>query len=319
MRNFKKESGQILLLIAILLPVLLGVGGLVIDVGNLYIQRSKLRNAADAIALAAAKELPNTNNATGIAYYYANLNNISNSELNITTPYNGDSNKILIEIVRNSPTYFMKIFGFSTVSVYARAVGANANSGFNLIPIAVPDTALPNCIIWGPSNQCNDIPPSGGGTLGSQYKGLVDLGSCDETAEITQDDCVPFTAATNYGNKPKNIEGWVGNGCNCRIGIGNDIPLYNGDLGSNMGTPLKNRCFAQGFSDETGSYGLFTVLVYNRVIGGSKINISGYAVYRVYCNNISSSSASGTFISYVKNDQLDNIVPEGIPTPCLWE
>lgn len=315
----KNEKGQTIIFIALLLPVLLGIAGLIIDVGNLYIQRAKLRNAADVIALAAAKELPNSAYAFSKGYEYAQLNNISSEELQLITPYNGDANKISVEIKRDVPTYFMKIFGFSSISVSAKSTGANVNSGFNLLPLAVPDTALPYCILWGPSQQCNDIPPSGGGTLGAQYKGLVNMGDCVESAEITPDDCTPFTPATNYGNKPKNIEGWVNNGCNCQIAIGNDLSLYNGDIGQNMGGPLKNRCFAQSLSDENGAYGIFTVLVYNKVIGGNKINISGYAVYKVYCNNISASSAPGTFIKYVNPDQLDNIVPEGIPSPCLWE
>jgi Flp pilus assembly protein TadG len=53
------ERGQILVLVALMMPVLLGFLGLVIDVGNAYAQRRFMQNAADAAALAGARYLAN--------------------------------------------------------------------------------------------------------------------------------------------------------------------------------------------------------------------------------------------------------------------
>lgn len=307
-----KKSGQVIILVALLLVVLLGVVGLMIDVGNLYVQRSIIRNACDAIALASSKELPNSSTATLTAQQYANLNRISPQEITIITPYNGDSNKIGIVISRSVPFYFMRVFGYTSSPVRTKCVGTKLAAGKNnLIPIAVPDTATTTCRLWGPNNQCNDVSPSGGGgPLGAQYKGLTDLGCCDETAEINPDpDCQPYDPATNYGNKPKNIEGWILNGCDCEIYTGNDLCAYSGDLGSNMGTPLKNRCNAQGLSDAGGAYGLFTAVIYNKILPNNRVNVSGYGVYKIYCNNISSSSASGTFIEFLPNLPPDTLIP----------
>lgn len=54
MRKWLGEQGSVLILTAILIPLLLGCTGLVIDGGNYYLQKSRLQNAADAAVLAGA-------------------------------------------------------------------------------------------------------------------------------------------------------------------------------------------------------------------------------------------------------------------------
>ncbi len=52
----KTEQGNVLVMVAVALVVLLLMTALVIDVGNLFYRRTHLQNAADAAALAAATE-----------------------------------------------------------------------------------------------------------------------------------------------------------------------------------------------------------------------------------------------------------------------
>ena len=52
------ERGQVAMIAAGLLPVLLGMTGLAVDVGSYMSERRQLQNAADSIALAGAQELP---------------------------------------------------------------------------------------------------------------------------------------------------------------------------------------------------------------------------------------------------------------------
>ncbi len=54
---FKKEGGQAIVLIALMLVVLLGFVALAIDGGNAYTQKREAQNAADAAALAGARQL----------------------------------------------------------------------------------------------------------------------------------------------------------------------------------------------------------------------------------------------------------------------
>ncbi len=51
------ESGQTMIMVAILLPVMLGVSGLALDVGSLYSHKRRMQTAADAAALAGALEV----------------------------------------------------------------------------------------------------------------------------------------------------------------------------------------------------------------------------------------------------------------------
>ena len=63
-RILRKEQGAIIVLTALLLPVLLGFMGLGVDVGNLYIHKTRLQNIADAAALAGAREYVNSQKKT---------------------------------------------------------------------------------------------------------------------------------------------------------------------------------------------------------------------------------------------------------------
>jgi Flp pilus assembly protein TadG len=54
---FKRECGQIIIIAALLLPVLLAMTGMAVDLGSYASDRRSLQNVADAVALAAAQEL----------------------------------------------------------------------------------------------------------------------------------------------------------------------------------------------------------------------------------------------------------------------
>ena len=57
MNTLRREDGQSIILIVILLAVLLGLVAVVLDIGNAYAQRRVSQNAADAAALAATRVL----------------------------------------------------------------------------------------------------------------------------------------------------------------------------------------------------------------------------------------------------------------------
>jgi hypothetical protein len=64
------ERGQVLPLVALMLVVLLGFTGLVVDVGHAYVANQQLQASTDAAALAASGYLPNNTNATAKATLY---------------------------------------------------------------------------------------------------------------------------------------------------------------------------------------------------------------------------------------------------------
>lgn len=61
-KSIRNESGQSMVLVALMLVVLLGFGALAVDIGYMTFQRSKLQNAADSAALSGAVLLPNKTN-----------------------------------------------------------------------------------------------------------------------------------------------------------------------------------------------------------------------------------------------------------------
>src|SRR5215210_2661032 len=61
--NRNKQHGVSLILVAIALTLLLGFGGLVIDLGQLFVTKTELQSALDSCALAAAQELDGAGDA----------------------------------------------------------------------------------------------------------------------------------------------------------------------------------------------------------------------------------------------------------------
>jgi Flp pilus assembly protein TadG len=79
MRRMNAEDGSVATMVVISLVVLLGVGALVLDIGNLYWERRQLQNAADAAALAAAQDLTSGQDAAtalATARNFADENNV---------------------------------------------------------------------------------------------------------------------------------------------------------------------------------------------------------------------------------------------------
>ena len=118
----KNESGQALVLFALLAIVLIGIAALVIDAGLAYAARAKAQNAADAAALAGAQDLPSFEAAIDKAKDYAEHNGIERENTTATAPYDGDEDKIEV-ICTNDVRYTLaRVLGLEGTNVSARAV-----------------------------------------------------------------------------------------------------------------------------------------------------------------------------------------------------
>jgi Putative Flp pilus-assembly TadE/G-like len=152
-----RGTGQILVMYALLLPVLLGMTALGIDVAHLYAERRAIQNAADLAALAGANDLPDAaDTAKTVALDYASRNGYTNGSGGISVvpvaPYGGDDSQIEVEITSPTPTFFAAVLGaffggddFGSVDISARAV-AESNSG--------------SYAIFANRNGCSQSPPS---------------------------------------------------------------------------------------------------------------------------------------------------------------
>ena len=75
-RSTSSDEGAVLIMVALMMTMLLGVGALVIDLGALYVEKRELQNGADAAALAIAQGCAagSCGSPASLAQQYVNLN-----------------------------------------------------------------------------------------------------------------------------------------------------------------------------------------------------------------------------------------------------
>lgn len=115
-KMLKNKKGAVNIIVIIGLIGILGSLALVIDVGFLFLEKSKLSNAADAAVLAGAQELPfDKNEAISIANHYGEVNGASLNNINIVITE--DNSKIEANINNDVVFAFSKILGFDKANV----------------------------------------------------------------------------------------------------------------------------------------------------------------------------------------------------------
>jgi hypothetical protein len=112
------ERGQTLPLICFFMVSLLGVSGMVLDLGNAYVQRRAVQNEADAAALAGADAIPN-GGYTAAAQQMAAKNSRPGDQ--VTVQFTGPDT-LTVTVSRTAPTFLLKVFGKSSIPVSATAV-----------------------------------------------------------------------------------------------------------------------------------------------------------------------------------------------------
>jgi hypothetical protein len=154
-RERRGERGQALVVSVVFLTALLPMAGGVVDVGSWYWQDRKLQGTADAAALAGAQGLKN-GTAVNLAVQYgtANGGGVSASGVLLSTTPN---NTITVQAKKPAPTFFTRLFGFTTVDVRATAT---ARAGIPdkarwAAPIAVDKT---HPLLSGPGCPCFNQP-----------------------------------------------------------------------------------------------------------------------------------------------------------------
>jgi Flp pilus assembly protein TadG len=140
MRHFwKNQQGSMIVTMALMFSVLMGFGGLALDIGNLYVIKTRMQNAVDAAVAGGGLELPNTTQATAQARSLITLNNLdpdlATITFNQTAKNPGNKPQINCSMTQNVPTFFMGLFGFDKVTVSASAeailLAGSAGGAFN--------------------------------------------------------------------------------------------------------------------------------------------------------------------------------------------
>lgn len=133
-----RESGSIIVLLAVSMIVMFAFLGLVVDGGNIYLAYNKMSKAADAAALAAAIEMPDREKAGEAALEYASLNGFTNGlDTNVVTMYqkpdSDNPNWIYVGMQRQQPVYFMRVLGFDRFSISLDA----ASVYYSFLPMSI--------------------------------------------------------------------------------------------------------------------------------------------------------------------------------------
>lgn len=114
------ESGQILILFAILLTVMLASVGLVVDIGYFYVEKQKMQNSVDASALGGAQELiHNQTKAEQVAKDIAEKNGLTRSKVTVTK--DTTKNSVKVNYAEKVQPFFLQIFGVDNIEITASA------------------------------------------------------------------------------------------------------------------------------------------------------------------------------------------------------
>jgi hypothetical protein len=120
----RKSKGQTLVIVALMLPALLGALALGTDVAVFYFNWVQLQKAADSAALAGANYLPdNPTQATSTANQLAQNNGIKASEI-LSTTVAADDLSISIRLQRTVPYYVARVLGLTNGVVATSATAA---------------------------------------------------------------------------------------------------------------------------------------------------------------------------------------------------
>ncbi|HOG47714.1 MAG TPA: pilus assembly protein TadG-related protein, partial [Anaerolineae bacterium] len=144
LQKLRREQGQAVVLVALMVVVLVGSLALVVDVGNMYAERRFMQNAADAGAMAGARALAlQQDPLPAVARYAQTLNGAAAFETKVLT------SSVVVTATKTGQSFFAGVIGAPTYTVRAVAeAGISSPSSYDgpdLVPIAVHDRDFHTC------------------------------------------------------------------------------------------------------------------------------------------------------------------------------
>jgi hypothetical protein len=169
MNRLRHEAGQTVVLFAVLLPLFLGLGAIAVDIGYWYVVKKTAQDAADAAALAAARELPDPCAAIAKGEEYG-LANMPDATVTVIPPTqcgspslpgggagavdggSGTGSGVLVTVSHDTGSFFGRVFGFAEPRVTASAAAELTSSGDNLAVFAYDGDCVGNPLEFGASD-----------------------------------------------------------------------------------------------------------------------------------------------------------------------
>jgi Flp pilus assembly protein TadG len=170
------QSGQVLVLAAVAMVMLLAVAGFALDIGHAYLVQRQLQAGVDAAALAGAQHLPVAAEVTQVANEYGpstGSKNATTTVANATTMVtmrcvqaapgcqqaNGTYNAVRVEARAPVRTLFGRVIGINTISVRAVATACSPCTAKPLDIVIALDRTGSMCQTGGgtPDPSCTDL------------------------------------------------------------------------------------------------------------------------------------------------------------------
>ncbi len=223
-RMARDERGVALPPAAIGILMVLGITGMAVEAGQIYLTDASLQSAADAAAIAGARALPDTDAVHGAVYRTAEQSLPSGShgtalsdsdvvlgrldlETHLFTQADGPANAVRVTVRRSMaggnpvPTVFSRLFGVSSVDLMAESVAAKIRDPICLLaldpagPAAVtvgPDAviAAANCTVQANSGAARAIALEPGATITAETI-CTQRGQPGPGFQPTPDRCTP--------------------------------------------------------------------------------------------------------------------------------
>jgi hypothetical protein len=232
MKSLRRDEGQVTVLMAVFVVVLLGMAGFVLDVGSWFRQQRLSQTTVDAAALAGAQSLPgDPSGATASATSFASKNG-GVAGINITVRTKWTPNDV-ISVTQNAPAsgFFSKLFGISTVNVGAKAsaVIEPPTEARYVAPIVVN---IKHPFLSGPGCPCFNVPTN------------LPLGKTGAPGAFAMVDLIP--GDTNGTVGASTLADWITKGYNDYLPLG----IYFSDPGAKFNNnQIQNALQARYFTD----------------------------------------------------------------------
>ncbi len=222
-RQLEDEDGQVVILFAFLIAVLLGFVALASDAGLMFRTKTQAQAAADSAAIAAAQQLK-FGGITSAAQQDAALNGFASGKDGVTVQVDsppvtgaavGQTHYVEVIVTKKQPTFFMRALGVDSLTVSARAVAtalpsancfislASTGVGFDIVGTA--NIQSPDCKFYADSTSSDGIKIAGNSTVNSAGENVVGGYALDGNPSVTvtpQGNALPIPDPLAYLQPP---------------------------------------------------------------------------------------------------------------------
>jgi Flp pilus assembly protein TadG len=302
----RNSRGQIFVIVALIIPALLGAVALGTDVTIFYFNWVQLQKAADAAVLGGANYLPdNPTAATNTAKQLALSNGVKTSEI-VSNAVAAGGLSISIKLQRTVPYYFARVLGLSTglVTTSATAAPQYPPSTINATaPGQVPpggDNNGANGSTCATSCSCGLIP------IGLDYNTVYSDGT---QTNLQQGQLGPgnWDLLAMGGVGGSNLRTNIANGYNGMVSVGDWITTEPGKKVGPVDQGFQDRLDCAASVDPTGTYGshaltnprvmILPVVDWQHPNGRSSVQVKAFA--SVWLDSYSKGQVTVHFISQV--------------------